>query len=226
MLTWGETSNATMAELGVAPDRLVAVGSPRHDQMRARDDVQARAELCRSLDLPEQTTLVFFSNGNDLVRNGMAPEECAQWLGAAAVEERQMNIVVRLHPNEDGALYRGLEGLKVTKGVPDVITTLSGCDVAASLCSTVLYEALLFDKPVWQLYAEGWPSLADNWSDGLAARVASSNQLVDMIREHLADRPVGRPESATVARVFAHHGEAARRVVTEVSRRALEAIPS
>ena len=172
MITWGESSNRTISELGVPADRLIPLGSPRHDEMRPVGDGKAREAFLQALNLPDQPTLVFFSNGNDLARNGNAPIECAQWLEQVAQQFKdQFNVVVRLHPNEDGSLYIHCPHLKVTKNNPDLATTLEGCDVVGSLCSTVLVEGLLYHKPIWQFYADGWPELADNWRHGLAIRI-------------------------------------------------------
>ncbi|MGH9970713.1 MAG: hypothetical protein ACREBG_23385, partial [Pyrinomonadaceae bacterium] len=84
MLTWGESSNETLKRLRAPADRFEALGSPRHDAMRSSKDGSAREVLLRKLGLPDRPTFVFFSNGNDLVRNGKAPLECARWLERAS----------------------------------------------------------------------------------------------------------------------------------------------
>lgn len=211
-MAWGETSVDTLKNLG-GDGTILPVGSPRHDVWRVGEPGAARAALCRALGLPERPTLVFFSNGNDLVRNGVAPVECAQWLEAAAAQTPEVNVVVRLHPNEDGALYKGCPHLRVSKSEVDLTTTLDGCDVAASLCSTVLYDALVFRKPVWQFYADGWPELADNWKQGLARRVASSGDLKELLYNLRGATPGALSDAAQetlVNRVFANHGRATK----------------
>lgn len=228
MLTWGPSSNDFLIALGMPAERLVAVGSPKHDAMQPARDETPRRALLESLSLPDRPTFVFFSNGNDLVRNGVAPQECAQWLEAAATKfSEQANFVVRLHPNEDGSLYRACPHLKVVKGVPDLATTLNGCDWTGSLCSTVLYEALLYRKPVWQFYADGWPELADNWRTGLATRIASEADLFERTEAML--RSGTRPDAEhqalhtdPVRRVFANHGCATQAVVDFIQSRLSE----
>jgi len=171
---------------------------------------EGRAALQRALELPDRPTLAFFSNGNDLYRNGSGPEGCARWLEQAAEQlAGAFNIVVRLHPNEDGSLYRDTPHMRLSKHEVDLEVTLAGCDVAASLCSTVLYDALLFDKPVWQFHADGWPDLADNWRHGLAKRVASARGLVELLTAFRADQGLETPGPDVVESVFANHGKAA-----------------
>ncbi len=213
MLTWGPSSNDTLVNLGVPREQLIALGSPRHDLIPTRPDGSAGSALRRALSLPERPTFVFFSNGNDLVRNGNAPVECAAWLeGMASEYSNDINVVVRLHPNEDGSLYRGCPHLHITKAVPDLATTLQGSDWSGSLCSTVLYEALLYEKPVWQFYADGWPNLADNWKHGLATRIASQAELGEMVRRVLGVQTGVFAGECVSDRVFANRGRATKAV--------------
>jgi hypothetical protein len=160
--------------------------------------------------LPNRTTLVFFSNGNDLDRNGAAPAGCAGWLEhVARVRSEDLNVVVRLHPNEDGSLYGDCSHVHVTRDSIDLQTTLAAADAVGSLCSTVLYEALLFGKPVWQFHSDGWPELASNWRRGLATRISSASAL-EAACDSLANAPMGSSgDPQLLERVFANHGSAA-----------------
>jgi hypothetical protein len=219
MLTWGASTNETLEQLGLPRPRLIPLGSPRHDSMRPSLDGRGRAELRRSLSLPDRPTFVFFSNGNDLVRNRNAPRECAAWLEKTAAEfSNTVNIIVRLHPNEDGSLYRNCPHVCRTKGSPSLAVTLDGCDWVGSLCSTVLYDALLFNKPVWQFYADEWPELADNWKYGLAARISSQAELSMMV-DHILREGTGRSVDENLsAWVFSNHGRAAQAVADFIQR--------
>jgi hypothetical protein len=218
MLTWGESSDQILTGLGVSSKRIVAVGSPRHDSLTASAAPQARRVLLSDLRLPDKPTFVFFSNGNDLVRNGDAPIECSRWLESTAAQlAPKLNIVIRLHPNEDGSIYRDCQHLHVTKELPDLATTLAGCDWVGSLCSTVLYDALLFRKPVWQFYADGWPQLAENWKQGLAVRISSDSELVEMARRQLREDSARSANDDLSTRVFANQGRSARAVADFIS---------
>lgn len=213
MCTWGPSSSDTLTGLGVDPRRLVALGSPRHDGMSPSRDGSARQALLRELSLEDKPTLAFFSNGNDVQRNGAAPEECAVWMeGLARAYRGRMNVIVRLHPNEDDRLYRGCPHLVVTKHRPGFAALLDGCDGVVSLCSTALYEALLYRKPIWQLAAPGWPDLADNWKRGLARRVASQDELRELVERWLATKEPPRDPEGPAEAVFKNHGLAAHAV--------------
>lgn len=213
MCTWGPSSSDTLTGLGVDPRKLIALGSPRHDAMAPSLNGTARQVLLRALSLEDKPALVFFSNGNDAQRNGSAPEECAAWMDTIAQEYRtRLNVIVRLHPNEDDSLYRRYSHLVVTKHRPEFAALLDGCDGVASLCSTALYEALLYHKPIWQLAAPGWPDLADNWKQGLARRVASLDEFREQIEGWLETGQSVRRMDRPVEAVFKNHGRAARAV--------------
>ena len=213
MLTWGQSSNNVLSGLGVPSARLVALGSPRHDSMRPTTNGSGQTKLSEVLSLPQRPTFVFFSNGNDLVRNGVAPVQCAQWLESMASRYfHAINVVVRLHPNEDGSLYTHCSHLTISKALPDLTTTLEGSDWVGSLCSTVLYDALPYRKPVWQFYADGWPELADNWRCGLATRISSATELEELIGHALAESASDTIPESLIEQVFANQGLATEHV--------------
>jgi hypothetical protein len=220
MLTWGDSSNQTLVGFGAPSQRLIALGSPRHDSMAPSTGGAARATLLKALSLPERPSFVFFSNGNDLIRNGEAPIECAKWLETTASQyANEANFIVRLHPNEDGRLYRDCRHLTISKGVPDLAMTLEGSDCVGSLCSTVLYDALLYNKPVWQFYADGWPELADNWRSGLAVRISSQVELSEMIKRMLCGDADLTIDEGLSKKVFTNHGHATRAVTDFIEQR-------
>jgi hypothetical protein len=169
--------------------------------------------LVQRLSLNDRFILVFFSNGNDLLRNGIAPMECARWLNVIAERFKdRLHVIVRLHPNEDGSLYRRYPRLIMTDTSLAFDQLMDACDCVSSLCSTAMYEALLYGKPVWQLYADGWPELADNWTKGFARRISSEMELIALVTRMLN---TGRREGETnglVKDVFSNHGRAAAAV--------------
>ncbi len=209
MLTWGTRSTAALVRLGVAPEKLRVTGSPRHDAFLGVDRNAARQALLRAHGLPNRLTLVFFSNGNDLQRNGIGPVTAAEWLEHAAELVADVNVVARLHPNEDGRVFAPSRKVVIMKREVGVMTALAGADVVASQCSTALDEAVLFGKPVWQFEGDGWPELASNWRDGLAARVGSAGELVSHLQAALAGAPAGRCDAGLADSVFANRGRAA-----------------
>ncbi len=220
MLMWGPSSAHTVVSLGLPRSRVLTPGSPRHDSMRPCGDGRARATLLSALGLSDRPTFVFFSQGHDRDGLGDAVVECMGWLERAAARYADaVNFVVRLHPNEDGALYRGCRHLTVMNRAVDLRVTLEGCDWIGSLCSTVLYDGLLYGRPAWQFYADDWPVYIDNWKTGLASRVSSEQHLVDMVSRVLSSGVPPGVDDALIARVFANHGRATQAVADVVSAR-------
>ena len=219
MLIWGPSSEESLVSLGVPRARLLTVGSPRHDAMRPSGNGHARAALLRALGLSDRPTFVFFSQGNDLGSRDAAVE-CARWLEETAAQYSEaLNAVVRLHANEDGALYRGCPHLTVMSQAVDLSVALDGCDWIGSISSTALYDGLLYGKPVWQLCADEWPVVADNWRQGLALRISSQAHLSDMVRRMLVQGAERGVDEALVARVFANYGRATQAVADVVASR-------
>jgi len=215
MLIWGPSSEEIMVSLGLPRARLLTVGSPRHDSMRPSRNGQARVTLLRALGLSDRPTFVFFSQGNDPAAPDAAVES-ARWLETMAAQYASaLNVVVRLHADEDGTLYRGCPHLRVMSRGVELATVLDGCDWIGSLDSTVLYDGLLYGKPAWQLDADHWPTIGLNWRQGLAVRVSSERHFSDMVREIFAQGAASGVDEALVARAFANHGRATQ-VVADV----------
>jgi hypothetical protein len=216
MSVWGAMARDQMMKYDVPDKQLIALGSPRHDTFPAPLPADVRARFQSALKLPDKPTLVFFSNGNDLqFTSREAAEGCAAWLNAAAQQlSDRIQFVVRLHPNEDGGLYNNYPLLRVFKNEADLATTIGAADVCGTLCSTVMLDALLYRKPILQFYADGWPSLADNWKRGIAQRIENPAQLVEFLTAGFGDRghwqALADSQSALIETVFANHGHAAK----------------
>ena len=116
-------------------------------------------------------------------------------------------------------MYQTCRHLTITKNAPNLAVTLNGCDWVGSLCSTVLYDALLYQKPIWQFYQDGWPELADNWRCGLAKRICSQNELSEMVGRVLDHSVETSTDEGQVARVFSNHRQAGKTIAEFVHRK-------
>lgn len=217
MGVWGEVSFQQMVEMGVEADKLVILGSPRHDKPPYVADETAKRRLAKTLGLDgDKRIFTFFSNGNDVLRNSVgAVAGCAEWLAEAVRKVgSEWEIAVRLHPNEDGRFYEGLTDLHVYKQTCDLGTVLAGSDMVGALCSTALLEGVLYGVPVVQFWAEGWPMLADNWQRGLARRVASAGELLAVLE---TEGDFGVEQGLRRGDVFANWGRAGQVVADYVA---------
>jgi hypothetical protein len=214
MSVWGAMARDRMIKLGVPEQQLLILGSPRHDTFPAPSPPDVREKFQTALGIRNLPTLVFFSNGHDLqFTSREAAEGCAAWLNSVAEQlADRLEIVVRLHPNEDNGLYIQYPRLRTFKKECDLATTLGAADVCSTLCSTVMMDALLYHKPILQFYADGWPHLADNWERGLAQRIESPAQLMEFMARGCEDRQVWQSladaQAGLTETVFANHGHA------------------
>ena len=218
-ITWGSISTHHMQQLGLSNDRILTLGSPGHDRFAQIDRSSARVELLKTLSLPDRPTFVFFSNGNDPVRNTYeALEACKDWLySAARLLKRQYNIVIKLHPDENGELYLDADNnITIFKNECDVLSSIAGSDIIGSLCSTVLSEALIFNIPAFQFLGDGWPELVDNWRWLIAHRIKDGQSLVKkLVAVSNNDRNIRNVDTSIY---FANQGCAAENVSKTIAK--------
>lgn len=213
LFTWGEVSRKYFLKNNINHEKIVTIGSPKHDPIYSRTNEKSKCKLLEYFSLSDKKIFVFFSNGNDLQRNGHAPIETAKWLSLIASEFKQLlHIIVRLHPKEDGSLYREYVNLHILRDELNLETTLDGCDLVGSICSTVLYEALLFNKPIWQFAKDSWPHLADNYNLGLCDRIHSLDQFRKTIKSFCHHKYHFNNNSEIIS-VFANHGFATKKAL-------------
>jgi hypothetical protein len=218
MAVWGSFSHDQMIAFGVPADQLVVLGSPRHDRFPAQSAAEARRKLQSSLGLRDLPYFVFFSNLHDITRHtAQVVNSCVQWLAEASAQfGNQIEFIIRLHPNEDGAAYRNYPALRLFKKECDLDTTLAGADICAAVSSTTMQEALLYQKPVLQFYGDGWPEFSSNWKQGLAYRIKDEAQLIEVLSTIQDGCPVlghiVEQQQSHLSEIFAHHGTAGHRV--------------
>ena len=216
MITWGRSSNKTLSNLGISQKQYRALGSPRWDHISIIDSKSDRYKILNKFKLDDKPLFVFFSNGNDLYRNGEAPIDCAMWLEQARhAFKNKINILVKLHPNEKGELYQTTK-LITFKNEIDYKAVLNGCDLVGSLCSTAMAEAILFEKPVWQFYSDDWHELSDQYKYGFALRISSQKKLNKHINAFL-NNPKKYYPNIGKEDVYQNHGSSINEIYNFVS---------
>ena len=214
-ISWGQISKNILTELGEDPSKIFNLGSPRHDDLTS--SLKSKNEIFKELNLKKIPTLVFFSNGNDLSRNGNAPIECAYWINDLSRKfYNRMNIIVKLHPNEDGQLYVNNSDITILKNEYSSAELLNICNYSASYCSTVMYESILFEKPVIQFYDSNWPDLADNWKSGLAIRASSIDNLNEIFDKVLKNDLKLSVNNEMINKLFQNVGNSISKVANHI----------
>ena len=154
--------------------------------------------------------MVFFSNGNDLIRNGKAPIEAVEWLSEIAkIYSDKLNIIIKLHPKEDGSLYNNEPDLTIVNNI-DAFDLIAKSDIIGSICSSVMTEAILFNKPILQFHENSWPLLVDNYKYGLAIRINNLNTLKNELDLFLNGKIQNNNK---IDFVFSNYGYANKKIV-------------
>lgn len=171
-LVWGRTMRDELLAYypGIDPDQVRIVGAPQFDFHRDEALAASRAEFFGELGLDPERPLVVYAG---VTPSLMPREEVLVEAVIAAVRDGAVHgrpqVVVRLHPKDDGSRYRGLRnrypavrfsvpgqasGGALDRWTPDRddVRTLSNLarhgDVHLNVCSTMTIDAAIFDRPV------------------------------------------------------------------------------
>jgi hypothetical protein len=148
-LTWGAHASAWFRGRGVTA-RLCDIGAPRTDGLATF----RKGDRPKEREASPDRTVAFFTQrpGTDL-----APEWTLQveqeFLKLLETEGR--SLWVKLHPADDPARWEKIAAaeprkVRLLKG-GDPYSVIADADYVGAFYSTVLLEAMLFDKPVFQL---------------------------------------------------------------------------
>ena len=206
-LCWGESSLMTLKKFNKNEKRFISIGSPKHDRLKEN---YINDNLYKKYLDNGKKNMVFFSNGNDLIRNGKAPIDAVEWLSEIAkIYSDRLNIIIKLHPKEDGSLYNNEPDLTIVKNI-DTFDLIAQADIIGSICSSVMTEAILFDKPILQFYKNSWPLLVDNYKYGLAIRINNLNTLKNELDLFLNGKIQNNNK---IDFVFSNYGYANKKIV-------------
>jgi len=189
IILWGEVTEPLVREV-CGPDHAVSVlGNPAYDTI-VKDYLTAPRDPGPLLALgyrPEAKTLVFFS-GTHAIRGN--PEKHIEPIRALREVKRtfgdRVNVIVKLHPHEAPDLYRqyleeDLGRFIIVKGEVELFKLMRLADVAVSLDSTTLLEAMIFKLPTLQLGLTSHGVEADYHKRGAALLVKSKEELVGIV---------------------------------------------
>ncbi len=189
IVLWGEATEPMVREV-CGPDHAVSVlGNPAYDTI-VRDYLAAPRDPGPLLAMgfrPEAKTLVYFS-GTHAIRGN--PEKHVEPSRALREVKRafgdRLNVIVKLHPHEELDLYRehlgeDLGRFIIVKREVELFKLMRLMDVAASLDSTTLLEAMIFKVPTLQLGLTSHGVEADYHQRGAARLVRSKEELVGIV---------------------------------------------
>lgn len=152
---------ALVTEEGVAPARVSAVGDPRSNAARLVPPARLREEICRDFGLPpERPLIVLVSKYVSMLFSAQEREALYRTMYGAARSLGGVDVVVKVHPNEDLARLRkqvgewGCADAILTKDY-DIHRLFAGADAAVMVTSMAGLEAMAMDCPVVAVQTPG-----------------------------------------------------------------------
>jgi hypothetical protein len=179
---WGDFHRRQM-ERNPCRAKLLVVGSPKHDALRGKYAATPQ---------DERPLVVFYSTRKASWVIGEEDfERHLRAVYAAADAMPAVEFVVKLHPSEQRQVVERLTAdrsrpvnLRVTH-TDDAYELLQRCRVAATVSSTIGYEALLFQRPLLVLNLTGRPDELPLSEACTAARITRAEDLAPALERLL-----------------------------------------
>ena len=194
---------------GFPSDRLYVIGQPRFDliQKQPFDPKRLRAEL----GLPEDKGIIVLATQpmvESFIWTEKEREKFIEVVVGAMKDFSEKRLVIKLHPDENMAVYRQILGKIGDDKIvlcrdTDTYELLNACDLLITFYSTVALEAMLFRKPVVSVNLFGKADIFPFALSGAALGVSRAEELIPAVRKALYDA-AAREELFSKSREFAY----------------------
>ena len=196
-VVFGEYARKVLIETCNYPsERVVALGNPQYDYIPSflsRLSTESRHRICRDLGLAPARRIVLVATGALQSRYGYRDDDrlLLEAVYSAKLLRPELQLVVKLHPREDGALQRMMAR---DRGLKDVVLTkdhaamlLWASDVLVTIHSAIAMEAIALGKPVITVNLTGMPDLYPYAHTGAAIGVYRREDLPRALNAVLKD---------------------------------------
>ncbi|GAA3645943.1 UDP-N-acetylglucosamine 2-epimerase [Asaccharospora irregularis] len=198
-----------IANRGINPDSVIVTGQPAFDKLLEFKNLN-KMEMCKKLGIDSSKTIVsLMSQPID------SRENVLKALIHAMKEHENKQLIIKLHPNEDGKIQQvmldemGYKAIIVKDIEAPKIIELS--DLVITVSSTTGLEAVVMDKPLISINLTGEPDFIPYNDMGIGLGVYDKEELSKTISLIFEDSEV--VEKLKEARQeFATDGKAASRV--------------
>ncbi|MBU6398864.1 MAG: hypothetical protein KGS61_00970 [Verrucomicrobia bacterium] len=227
LITWGEYWQANFRKAVFPHVSLRPLGCPRFDavieaRQKPRDP---RFYAAMKID-PQCWTVTFLSQAHGFrfpEKARLAYQEVITALSElVAVRRHELNFIIKLHPHDDRAYFEAVlppasrGEVRFLKHEVPLYDLFRHSDVAITVNSTAILEAIAMDLPAIQYACEQVPDWLDFCTDGGGFLVRSGADLVSVIDELRANagfrEAAQRQRRAYVARCLANLGQATEKV--------------
>lgn len=195
---------------GIEPDSIYITGQPAFDQHPWYLAHTNKDVVCGELKLSSTKPIAVFMSQPNAER-----EEVLRTL-IAAVKQIDMNkvqIVLKLHPNEDGKIQRiileeqNIDNIKLVKNI-DARTLLAVSDLVITVSSTTGLEAAVMGKPLAYINVTSKDDYIPFADMGIGFKCSNSEELAEVL-QLLIDQKIQLPPNVAKYRT---DGKAAERV--------------
>ncbi len=170
--------------------RLVVTGQPRYDVLKFAKETYSRSEFCRRYNLNPTKRIALLITQPFPIQKSRT--EFIIPTSQALSQIKNLQIVVKPHPNESSAWYKELltkQGIDATILSPksDTNEAIFACDLFIAVNSTTIIEALILNKPVVVVNLSNFPEVLPWVSDGAAIEVTNQDDLLETFLKVLDD---------------------------------------
>lgn len=153
---WGEASVDWYVRAGNSFDKLAITGNPRFDILEKWKPKLSKGELCRQLNLDESKGIILFATQQINKFSSFWTDDLflvmADRLLEAMREFPDKQLIIKIDPYEDTRPYKSLISMWPDNNVIairdfDIYTLIFHSELIITQDSTVVLEAIIFDKP-------------------------------------------------------------------------------
>ena len=226
------TKKALEQTCNYPPGSVVAVGNHRFDYIPSYlsdTSTETREAVCKEFGLDPKKRIIVVATGALQSRYGYPDHDriLLDAIYSAKLARPELQLVVKLHPKEDGALQRSMAADKGLDGVVIVKERLAEllriCDLLVTMHSAVAMEAIAMGKPVVTVNLTGSRDPYPYAESGAALGVYEQKDLLPAVYAALED-PKTRRKLEQGRREFVRYhlhgadGRASERIVQLVAR--------
>jgi hypothetical protein len=231
MAVWGEIAKNWLVNHGVNSDKLVITGNPKFDDLSRKEIDPKKSTIYDELKLDSKKGVFVFATQPPLVgfisrETEKANELVFRALLKAMEEFPDKQLVVKLHPIDDGKLVRRIAGeqkakmnIVITKNV-NLYDLLRVSDLLITIDSTVALEAMLLNKPVVLINLDKRSNIY--LERGAAIGVEEAQNIVPTIKEILfgtAEKALEKERKKFVYDcAYKQDGQASKRILDLIDR--------
>jgi CDP-glycerol glycerophosphotransferase (TagB/SpsB family) len=219
----GPHSKRQLVALGEVADKIVITGDPKHDGLGKLRSSPPDPKLFEELGIDRSSKVILLTTqptGFEI------PEESNQRLIKGLMNSLpklpNCQLVIKLHPSEDGKLTRRLNAeygkLAIITKNTNLHELILASDVLVTVHSTTGLEAMLLGKPVLVINLTGKPDMMPYVESGAALGVYDENDILGTLEEILynpktRDKLADKRKEFVADYCFSLDGLASQRVV-------------